>query len=573
MLTPVILVVLFSPFLWCRLDIPAVTAAEALIFLAFFAALFRDIKRGGLSLRTDILDFSLAIFLLFTSAQILSGATMYPYATQWGLIRALSSILLFLLIKNYLHRDDIYRLIKAAVFAAAIASVMAIAQKIKDPSAEHYAFFLNRNHFAGYLELNFGLALGAFLYRLRRFRPGEGPFFLIAAALTGFSIFMTASRAGTAVFLVSTLFFFAVLGRSKRAYLALFIAIAIALLALWVFYEPLAVRFAQIREGIEIRMKIYASILRLIRDYPLWGTGFNTFEYAFARYQPSVVFKRLNYGDNDYLQFISEVGLPVAVVIFAAALGFFVKSCRIIRKTDDRFVRFIGCGALAAVFAIGLHSLVDFNLRIHSNAILFFVCAGVLAAVTANRASPPARCKCVIFYILAASLFIILFTVSLLENAAFYLSKRTDFDSAEAAAKISPLNSEYRYLASQRAPDLKTALIYAHEASGLNPLYHKYKHNLARIYYSLRTYDKAEEYYKKYVELDPWNAYSYVNFALYYFNRAAMARGAMESEAFLNKGASLFRKAKSLNPNVALSAYKEYIPVYEDVYNVLGGDN
>jgi O-antigen ligase len=82
---------------------------------------------------------------------------------------------------------------------------------------------------------------------------------------------------------------------------------------------------------------------------------------------------------NDYLHFVSEVGLPLIVVILWMIIALYRKGFRKMQN-PSRLVRGITIGALSGITAILVHSIGDFNLHIPANALLFTVLAALVVA-------------------------------------------------------------------------------------------------------------------------------------------------------------------------------------------------
>ena len=71
---------------------------------------------------------------------------------------------------------------------------------------------------------------------------------------------------------------------------------------------------------------------------------------------------------------------PVGIILWLMAATFWT-GIRKIMATNSRLTLGITLGSLTGVVAITVHSVVDFNLHIMANAILFTVLAGLLMAV------------------------------------------------------------------------------------------------------------------------------------------------------------------------------------------------
>ena len=80
---------------------------------------------------------------------------------------------------------------------------------------------------------------------------------------------------------------------------------------------------------------------------------------------------------NDYLHFISEVGLILVAIIIWMIIALYRKGFRNLQN-PSRLVRGITLGSLSGITAILVHSAADFNLHIPANAILFTILAALV---------------------------------------------------------------------------------------------------------------------------------------------------------------------------------------------------
>ena len=132
-------------------------------------------------------------------------------------------------------------------------------------------------------------------------------------------------------------------------------------------------------DKLEGRELIWSGIKDMIQDYPLLGTGPGTFSTVYTRYQPPGMTSRVFYGHNDYLQWISETGLILVLVIIWMIVALFRKGFKTL-KNPSRLVRGITVGALSGITAILIHSFADFNLHIPANALLFTVLTSLVVS-------------------------------------------------------------------------------------------------------------------------------------------------------------------------------------------------
>ena len=126
---------------------------------------------------------------------------------------------------------------------------------------------------------------------------------------------------------------------------------------------------------------------RLFLDHPVLGTGLGTFEMVFPPYDSLYDGKVVNHAHNDYLEALAETGL-VGGLCCLWFLGVLLRnSLKGLAELGTSFGSVLNLSGLVACSGFLVHSLVDFNLHVPANALLFFVCVH-LAVV---RLHPPAQ--------------------------------------------------------------------------------------------------------------------------------------------------------------------------------------
>jgi O-antigen ligase len=133
-------------------------------------------------------------------------------------------------------------------------------------------------------------------------------------------------------------------------------------------------------------LPVWGDTLRLIADYPLTGTGLGAFEAAFPKYQTTTVETTVAFAGSDYLQLFAELGLLGALLVLALLLTAHRRAARAAVTCREWNVRLLHIGCTGAITAIGVHSLVDFNLHVPANALMLAWIAGVAVSVPTNAA-------------------------------------------------------------------------------------------------------------------------------------------------------------------------------------------
>lgn len=251
-----------------------------------------------------------------------------------------------------------------------------------------YGPFGNYNHFAGMAELLFPLPFAWLLFT--RSKLDERIFFSLATVMLAAAGIFSLSRGG----MISMIVQFMALGsvlihgrikgpdraeRGKLPLLPVLIVIAVLLVSVWIGYEPLVKRFGTIQQGageysVVTRVEFWRASWRMFLDHPLTGVGLGAFPAVYPSYgSSSSRHERLEQAHNDYLQLLTDAGIVGgAIGLLFLALLFRCwrqqwRSGPSMRSVD----RATTIGGTVAVLGILVHSLMDFNLQIASNALLF----------------------------------------------------------------------------------------------------------------------------------------------------------------------------------------------------------
>jgi O-antigen ligase len=123
----------------------------------------------------------------------------------------------------------------------------------------------------------------------------------------------------------------------------------------------------------DIRMKIDRDAVRMFSARPVLGWGLGTFADVYPQFRSFYTNSLVNEAHNDYLQTLVETG----ILGFGVAMWLVVTAVRRAwQKTSNWPSDVNGILALAALLGISgilVHSLVDFNLEVPANAMLFSV--------------------------------------------------------------------------------------------------------------------------------------------------------------------------------------------------------
>jgi O-antigen ligase len=266
------------------------------------------------------------------------------------------------------------------------------------PTIKPFGPFVSKNHFAGYVVLVVLVALGlavslADRHRHRGRRDGATPAavaVVVASVAMALAVLVSLSRGGVLSLLFGVTAFvvirWSLLHRMDRSLLPPLVlgAILAGLLAAALPREA-HLRMQTLDQASSFRLDTWRGALRMAAASPLAGQGLGAFHDAFPRYKRGHALTRVEHAENDYLETLGEGGLVGLGFALAGLVTLVAGGWRGLRRGGHPIVRGLGTGALAALFALAVHSSFDFNLRIPSNAALAALVAAMVAAASGLR--------------------------------------------------------------------------------------------------------------------------------------------------------------------------------------------
>jgi O-antigen ligase len=268
--------------------------------------------------------------------------------------------------------------------------------------------FINRHHFAGYMEMTIALPLG--LLFAGAVDKEKRLIYVFVAGLMGVALVMTASRGGI-ISLVAEIFFFVVVtalwnkhdghrggSRSRVQGAMIRIGAAAALLVgLFVGVTMLGgeLSLARLIDSVNTddpttgRAHFWRVTIEMIKAHPWLGTGLGAFGVIYTRFDSRNGLYRLEQAHNDYLQILSDAGIVGALLALSFVLILFYRGFMRMKSRDD-FRRGVALASVGGCFAVLVHSFFDFTLHTTSNALLFLVLAA-LATLNGRVESAPRK--------------------------------------------------------------------------------------------------------------------------------------------------------------------------------------
>jgi O-antigen ligase len=250
--------------------------------------------------------------------------------------------------------------------------------------------FVNRNHFAGFMELIVPLGLG--LLVTKGVRKELVPLTVLFTVVEIGALVLSGSRGGIVGFFFGIGVLALVLWMRRTTAVqfgaAAMILLAAMMLVAWLGAGEVAERFAKVGPG-EVSLMRRGVMLKgswhIFLDHRWTGTGAGTLIDVYPRYEGLYDGKLIEHAHDDYVEMLADMGLSGGLLAAAFLFLLFRGAFQEVRKNQSPFSAGIHAGAIAGCGSLLLHSFVDFNLHIPSNAALFLI----LAFLATSAALPP----------------------------------------------------------------------------------------------------------------------------------------------------------------------------------------
>jgi len=226
--------------------------------------------------------------------------------------------------------------------------------------------------------------------------PEASQLILLAAAavIMALSLMLTMSRSGIAAFMLSLVIMasFVVRAsdtRSRRLASTACFVLLVIIVVVWSGPEVLASRFAAGDWGeFNNRRGAWTDAWSVVRDFPLSGTGLNTYWAAALFYQRHELDYFFAQAHNDYFQIAAEGGLLLILPVIACLAVFVRNVSRTMYDRRGSMAWWLRAGAVTSLLAIACQETVEFSLQMPGNAVLFTIVCAIALHNPANSDDP-----------------------------------------------------------------------------------------------------------------------------------------------------------------------------------------
>jgi len=348
--------------------------------------------------------------------RVLSTVTVsfYTWATRHDLRLVLAALAVFAVVLNVYRRpEQVMRLLGAIVIVGAAVALLCVLQNVAGNDriywvvstphgTAHSGPFVNHSHYAQFMNLSIGAALGFIFVKshqdfqgrlvspevVAEYLGSEGARVLwavLAMVVLGVaSIFVSLSRGGMISMIIAGAFTTLVVSAKKSlrgpAWVMALLALGAFVCVLYVGFDAVHDRLGSLRELPRAqggRWQILKDIAVAWTRFPVLGTGLGTHEVVYPMFDRSTVAALASHAENEYAQAAEETGIVglMALAAFGAMVWVaYVRTVRAPQAPIHSAVYGLGFGLMA----IMIHSLSDFGQHLPANGFLSVIYCALL---------------------------------------------------------------------------------------------------------------------------------------------------------------------------------------------------
>jgi len=355
----------------------------------------------------------------------------------------------------------------------------------------------------------------------------------------------------------------------------------------------------QYNSSLGVRVYMIKDTLKILKDYPIFGTGLGTYQYIYFKYRSAFFFSKFPH--SILFQYLPEIGIVGVGIFVYLIVSLFIKGFKSVEHSNN-----LKLGLFVGLLSIMLHTFIDFDWSLMFVPMLFFFFFGVLLSQSEpyyitfvcpvrkfffdkvfkkNEKFVPRRKtevelnKVFVFIFVFIILFVVIlfqFLSSNIDRLAIANSERVSSDRTVAnfklAALFNPLDAKPHYdLASfmyqaifpqsQTKDNLNKIISEYNAAIRKCPKYFLYRFELGKLLYQTGNKSCINEF-KKTIDLNPLDPTAHASLAIAYINLGNDPQNAKDE---LDTALDLGKKAIEQN-----SGSKDVKDLLADVYIAYG---
>ena len=350
-------------------------------------------------------EVELSVFLFLLMSFISLFFTVYFFATLTEFYKIVLYVFLFYIAIDTVSNELMFRVslnfILGVSFVLSLLGFLAYIGVRFNLSSSFFKYLINNGFVQGFAvtsTLQYSNTFGGFLllplFITTGFVLNENGIFkkIIYGLLLVFfliTLIFTQSRGALLVFALSVVAFIILLPRKEKI-ISLFVLLILALTGGVLFIikrNVIASYLGALISKIQIfvnfflkgqydpslgnRVYMVKDAFKILKDYPIFGTGLGTYQYIYAKYRSVYFFSKFPH--SILFQYLPEIGIVGASIFIYLAISLFARGIKSLRSRNS-----LKIGLFTGLLSIILHALIDFDWSLMFVPMVFFFFFGVL---------------------------------------------------------------------------------------------------------------------------------------------------------------------------------------------------
>jgi putative inorganic carbon (HCO3(-)) transporter len=396
LLVSLLLILVYAPIALSAYSLVSRTLIQFAVLAMFAAWLLSQIRQNRIPLPGNLLSWLLTIVVLYLISSTIFS--IYPHRSATELRSTISYFGIFVLTIVTVKKMSQIRTILWIL--AVLGGVLTLVGFVLLFNKSNTIFglipvhnvrqlasaFPNYNHFAAYL----GMVIPGTVALWWVEKSPRRPMLLLLTGIMIAGLFFTLSRGGIGGFLVGMVLFVILLPKAgtykKRWWSTLAILVITVVMMVLTVREPLSMRWIKTGEIIPLsRTTLWQTSLHAFLDRPVFGFGLGTFRIVFPFYNQNAISGYYRHALNDYLEWLSELGIVGFVLAAAMVIALFYSLVKIARKHRSSDMQIIVIASIISVLILLINALVNFPFHIPAISITLAALAAIPIALSSDE--------------------------------------------------------------------------------------------------------------------------------------------------------------------------------------------
>lgn len=364
-------------------------------FLSFFIRMALKYKEFSVSdiagkIRESGFGLALAVFI-FVNILSIFGSVSFFLSLEGFFCKLLEGVLFFFIVSKTINSPRRIKWILISIFLSAfIVAIDGVFQAVRGADfLRAYplwgkeavrACFNNPNDFAAWLTTMIPLVLSIVYFGKNKeagiFKRVRVPFLWVLLTLLTWCLILTRSRGGWIAGILAVVFIGIL--KDRKIVIGLILVLATLFFSVPLSYRE---RACSLLTALDMsRISLWKEAIDIIKDFPLLGTGPNTYSIVSADYSLNDITKGF-YPHNSYLHLAAETGILGLAAFMWFIFSFFKTALKTLKESSG-FKSVLLIGLVSAFSAFLFHSFVDTNFySLQLNILMWFI-MGMISGIS-----------------------------------------------------------------------------------------------------------------------------------------------------------------------------------------------